>query len=199
MTVKEVILLELKDKFPAPKKTLNSTSNFQFLIAAILSSVSTDVQTNKTIKKLFQGVITPQDILELGLSEIEKRLKNQGLGQVKAKYVFQTSEILVKLGYIPETRSELMKLPGVGGKVSAVYLSQICNKNYFAVDTHCKRLCLRWGITKSQNPDIIEKDVGNYFKGEDLSKLHLRMVLYGREYCKATKKDCSCQICLKLR
>jgi len=99
-------------------------------------------------------------------------------------------------GKVPKTYDELEKLPGVGHKTASVVMSQGFGYPAFAVDTHIHRLAQRWGLTNGKNVAQTEKDLKRIFPKKTWSKLHLQIIFYGREYCKA--RDChglTCKIC----
>jgi endonuclease-3 len=97
---------------------------------------------------------------------------------------------------VPKTFDELEKLPGVGHKTASVVMSQGFGVPAFAVDTHIHRLAQRWGLTNGKNVVQTEKDLKRIFPKKTWSKLHLQIIFFGREYCKA--RDCyglTCKIC----
>ena len=97
---------------------------------------------------------------------------------------------------MPKTYQELEKLPGVGHKTASVVMSQGFGFPAFPVDTHIHRLAQRWGLTKGKNVVQTEKDLKSIFPKNKWNRLHLQIIWYGREYCKA--RDCygiSCKIC----
>jgi len=99
-------------------------------------------------------------------------------------------------GKVPRNFEELEKLPGVGHKTASVVMSQGFGYPAFAVDTHIHRLAQRWGLTNGKNVIQTEKDLKKIFPKKLWSKLHLQIIFYGREYCKA--RNCyglACEIC----
>ena len=99
-------------------------------------------------------------------------------------------------GYVPKTFKELENLPGVGHKTASVIMSQGFGIPAFAVDTHIHRLAQRWGLTNGKNVIQTEKDLKDLFPKKTWSKLHLQIIYYGREFCKA--RECfglTCKIC----
>ena len=99
-------------------------------------------------------------------------------------------------GRVPKTYEELEKLPGVGHKTASVVMSQGFGYPAFAVDTHIHRLAQRWGLTNGKNVIQTEKDLKRIFPKNTWSKLHLQIIYYGREFCKA--RECyglTCKIC----
>ncbi len=99
-------------------------------------------------------------------------------------------------GKVPKTFEELEKLPGVGHKTASVVMSQGYGHPAFPVDTHIHRLAQRWGLTNGKNVIQTEKDLKRLFPEKTWSKLHLQIIYYGREFCKA--RECyglTCKIC----
>ena len=130
--------------------------------------------------------------------KIEKLIRKIGIFRVKAKSIFHLSKILVEKyhGRVPKTFEELEKLPGVGHKTASVVMSQAFGYPAFPVDTHIHRLAQRWGLTNGKNVVQTEKDLKRLFPKKSWNKLHLQIIFYGREYCKA--RDCygiTCKIC----
>ena len=105
--------------------------------------------------------------------------------------------MLVKYkGKVPKTFEQLEELPGVGHKTASVVMSQGFGYPAFPVDTHIHRLAQRWGLTNGKDVVETEKDLKNLFPKRSWNKLHLQIIYYGREYCKA--RECygiSCKIC----
>jgi len=99
-------------------------------------------------------------------------------------------------GKVPDNFEDLEKLPGVGHKTASVVMSQGFGRPAFPVDTHIHRLAQRWGLTNGKNVVQTENDLKRLFPKKNWNKLHLQIIYYGREYCKA--RECyglSCKIC----
>ena len=99
-------------------------------------------------------------------------------------------------GKVPKTFEDLEKLPGVGHKTASVVMSQGFGFPAFPIDTHIHRLAQRWGLTNGKNVIQTEKDLKRLFPKKYWNKLHLQIIYYGREYCKA--RECygiACKIC----
>ena len=97
---------------------------------------------------------------------------------------------------VPKSFEALERLPGVGHKTASEVMSQGFGQSAFPVDTHIHRLAQRWGLTSGKNVIQTEKDLKRLFPKKSWNKLHLQIIFYGREYCKA--RECygiSCKIC----
>ena len=189
------ILNKIYPKTPVPLKHRNI---FTLLISVLLSAQCTDLNVNNVTKNIYPKYNKPEHFVKLGRKRIERLIKRIGIFRVKAKSIFFLSKTLLKeyRGKVPKTFEQLEKLPGVGHKTASVVMSQGFGFPAFPVDTHIHRLAQRWGLTSGKNVIQTEKDLKRLFPKKSWNKLHLQIIYYGREYCKA--RDCygiSCKIC----
>ena len=189
------ILNKIYPKAPIPLKSKNT---FTLLISVLLSAQCTDVNVNNVTKNIYPKYFKPEHFVKLGRKKIEKLIKKIGIFRIKAKSIYLMSkQILEKYnGKVPRTFEELEKLPGVGHKTASVVMSQGFGYPAFAVDTHIHRLAQRWGLTNGKSVVQTEKDLKRIFPKKVWSKLHIQIIFYGREYCKA--RSCyglTCKIC----
>ena len=181
--VKSKIILRILNKiYPKIPIPLNYKNTFTLLVSVLLSAQCTDVNVNNVTKNIYPKYNHPKHFVKLGRKKIERLIKKIGIFRVKAKSIFYLSKILVEEynGKVPKTYEELERLPGVGHKTASVVMSQAFGYPAFPVDTDIHRLSQRWGLTN-----------GKYW-----NRLHLQIIWYGREYCKA--RDCygiACKIC----
>ena len=184
--------------YPQITVPLKSRNVFTLLISVLLSAQCTDVNVNNVTKNIYPKYFKPHHFEKLGRKRIEKLIKKIGIFRVKAKSIYRLSKLLIKYhnGKVPKTFEELEKLPGVGHKTASVVMSQGFGYPTFPVDTHIHRLAQRWGLTNGKNVIQTEKDLKSLFPKKNWNKLHLQIIFYGREYCKA--RDCyglTCKIC----
>ena len=189
------ILNKIYPKTPIPLKHRNT---FTLLISVLLSAQCTDLNVNNVTKDIYPKYYKPEHFVKLGRARIEKLIKKIGIFRIKAKSIYNLSKQLLDKhkGQVPHTFEELEKLPGVGHKTASVVISQGFGKPAFPVDTHIHRLAQRWGLTNGKNVEETEKDLKNLFPQKNWNKLHLQMIFYGREFCKA--RECygiGCKIC----
>ena len=194
----KIIIKTLKTIYPKAPGPLKSKNTFTLLISVLLSAQCTDVNVNNVTKDIYPKYYKPEHFVKLGRKKIEKLIKKIGIFRVKAKSIYLMSKQVLEKhkGKVPKTFEELEKLPGVGHKTASVVMSQGFGYPAFAVDTHIHRLAQRWGLTNGRNVIQTEKDLKRIFPKKTWSKLHLQIIFYGREYCKA--RDCyglSCKIC----
>jgi len=194
----KIIIKTLNKIYPKTPVPLNSKNTFTLLISVLLSAQCTDVNVNNVTKNIYPKYFKPEHFVKLGKKKIEKLIKKIGIFRVKAKSIYLMSKQVLEKhnGKVPKTFEELEMLPGVGHKTASVVMSQGFRYPAFAVDTHIHRLAQRWGLTNGKNVIQTEDDLKRIFPKKNWSKLHLQIIFYGREYCKA--RDCyglTCKIC----
>jgi endonuclease-3 len=194
----KIIIKTLNKIYPKALVPLKSKNTFTLLISVLLSAQCTDVNVNNVTKDIYPKYFKPEHFVKLGRKKIEKLIKKIGIFRVKAKNIYLMSKQVLEKhnGRVPKTFESLEKLPGVGHKTASVVMSQGFGYPAFAVDTHIHRLSQRWGLTNGKNVVQTEKDLKRIFPEKTWSKLHLQIIFYGREYCKA--RDCyglTCKIC----
>ena len=194
----KIIIKILNKIYPKTLVPLKSKNTFTLLISVILSAQCTDLTVNNVTKNIYPKYYKPEHFVKLGRKKIEKLIKKIGIFRIKAKSIYLMSKQILEKhnGKVPKTFEELEKLPGVGHKTASVVMSQGFGYPAFAVDTHIHRLAQRWGLTNGKSVVQTEKDLKRIFPKIVWSKLHLQIIFYGREYCKA--RDCyglTCKIC----
>ena len=194
----KIIINTLNKIYPKAPVPLKHKNTFTLLVSVLLSAQCTDVNVNNVTKNIYPNYYKPEHFVKLGRKKIEKLIKKIGIFRIKAKSIYFMSKHLLKEhgGKVPKTYEQLEKLPGVGHKTASVVMSQGFGYPAFAVDTHVHRLAQRWGLTNGKNVIQTEKDLKRIFPKKHWSKLHLQIIFYGREYCKA--RECyglTCKIC----
>tara|TARA_B100001778_G_C18477949_1_gene578938 strand:+ start:306 stop:959 length:654 start_codon:yes stop_codon:yes gene_type:complete len=194
----KIILKELNKIYPNIKVPLHSRNVFTLLISVLLSAQCTDVNVNNVTKDIYPKYYKPKHFVKLGRKKIERLIKRIGIFRIKAKSIFNLSKILLEKygGQVPKTFEQLEELPGVGHKTASVVMSQGFGYPAFPIDTHIHRLAQRWGLTNGKSVVQTEEDLKRLFPKKNWNKLHLQIIYYGREFCKA--RDCygiSCKIC----
>ena len=193
-----LIIKTLNKIYPKTPIPLKHRNKFTLLISVLLSAQCTDLNVNNVTKNIYPKYYKPEHFVKLGKTKIERLIRKIGIFRIKAKSIYNLSKQLLDKhkGQVPNTFEELEQLPGVGHKTASVVISQGFGKPAFPVDTHIHRLAQRWGLTNGKNVEQTEKDLKNVFPKKKWNKLHLQMIFYGREFCKA--RECfgiSCKIC----
>ena len=194
----KIILKILNKIYPKTPVPLKHRNNFTLLVSVLLSAQCTDVNVNNVTKNIYPKYNKPEHFVKLGRKKIERLIRSIGIFRIKAKSIYNLSKTLVEKykGKVPKTFEELEELPGVGHKTASVVMAQGFGHPAFPVDTHIHRLAQRWGLTNGKNVVQTEKDLKRLFPMKYWNKLHLQIIFYGREYCKA--RECygiTCKIC----
>ena len=175
-----------------PKCELNHSSSIDLLVAIILSAQCTDKRVNAVTKTLFEKYKTVDDYANANLAELEKAIYSTGFYHNKSKNIIALCKKIISDfgGIIPDDVETLAKLPGIGRKTASVFVAEYHGMPAIAVDTHVIRVSNRLGMTKSNNPTIIEQDLKKIFAPENWGRYHLYMVLFGRYQCIARNPKC---------
>lgn len=186
------ILQTLGDLYPDAHCELHFRNPFELLIATILSAQSTDRQVNIVTEKLFAKYPAPEDFLDLSDDELAEEIRGLGLYRNKSKNILATCRILVQKygGKVPEKRSQLEALPGVGRKTANVVLSNAFDVPALAVDTHVQRVANRLALADSDNPLETERQLMRRVRRKDWTLTHHRLIWHGRRVCSARNPKC---------
>ena len=183
----------LDELFPNPECELLYTKDYELLIAVMLSAQTTDKRVNEVTKILFQKYPTLDELKDAKLEDIMSIIRPLGTYQRKANYLLEIANILYYQynGVVPNDRTKLEAMPGVGRKVANVVLSEWFKEPNIAVDTHVERVSKRLGLAKVSDSVLeVEKKLQKSFPRDNWSKRHLQLVLFGRYYCKSQKPLC---------
>jgi len=184
------IVKRLKKEYPNPATALRFKSPFELLVATMLSAQTTDVHVNKVTESLFRRYKTINDYAEVPLETLKKDLSSINFYNNKAKNIQASARMIMEKfnSKVPKTMEELTSLPGVARKTANIILSNAYGINEgIAVDTHVKRLSLRLGLTKNEDPVKIEKDLMAITPKEEWGTLTHLLIFHGRKICQAKK------------
>ncbi len=182
----------LSAKNPHPTTELIYHSDFELLIAVMLSAQTTDVRVNLETSTLFAVANTPEAIFALGEAKLKHYIKRIGLFNSKAANIIKTCKQLIELHYgqVPRTREALESLPGVGRKTANVVLNTAFGEPTMAVDTHIFRVANRTGLAKGKTPLAVELGLLKNIPKKFLKDAHHWLILHGRYVCTARKPHC---------
>lgn len=185
------VINTLEEIYPEVDVPLDHKDPYTLLIAVLLSAQSTDARVNQITPLLFEKADNPYDMIKLSVDEIREIIKPVGLSPAKSKGIYELSHILINKhnGQVPQNFEDLEALPAVGHKTASVVMSQAFGVPAFPVDTHIHRLMYRWGLSNGKNVTQTEKDAKRLFPEEKWNKLHIQIILYGRQYSPARGWD----------
>ncbi len=190
---RQAIFDRLAEASPEPTTELNYSSPFELLIAVVLSAQATDKGVNKATALLFPQANTPEAILALGVDGLKQYIKTIGLFNAKANNIVTLCQqlLLKHEGNVPETRSELEALAGVGRKTANVILNTAFGQHTIAVDTHIFRVSNRTGIAPGKNVLEVEQKLDKWVPKNHKKNAHHLLILHGRYTCVARKPKCN--------
>ena len=188
----QAIAARLAPAYPGLECPLAHRNTFELLVAVILSAQCTDEAVNKITPELFRHFPNPDKLSRASTQEIEGLIRTLGLFRAKAKSLQRCARQLVEEfgGKVPSTMAELTRLAGVGRKTANVVLGHAFDTPGIAVDTHCKRLSNRLGLTREQDPVKIERDLCRLLPPAEWTAFSHRLILHGRKVCFARKPTC---------
>jgi len=190
--VAEQIFTILDQNNPNPTTELIYKTPFQLLVAVMLSAQATDISVNKASKELFELADTAEKMIQLGKIKLKSKIRSIGLFNTKAKNIIKTCKILIDQhqGAVPDDRSKLEALPGVGRKTANVILNTAFGKPTIAVDTHVFRVANRTGLAKGKTPYVVEQGLLEIIPQRFLKNAHHLLILHGRYVCTSRKPLC---------
>mgnify|MGYP001574336236 CR=1 FL=1 len=188
---------ELKKLHPRAKIALKYRSNWELLVAVILSAQCTDKKVNEVTGGLFKKYRTLDDYVRASQKEFEQDIKSTGFYHAKARNILAAAKMVKGKfgGKIPRTMHKILELPGVARKTANVVLGNAYGVvEGIAVDTHVRRLSKLWGLTRHNDPVKIEKDLMTLLPKKEWFKFTYRVIDYGRKYCTARCKHQTCPL-----
>lgn len=172
---------------------LNYETPFQLLIATMLSAQCTDARVNIVTKDLFVKYPTVESFANADLKELEKDIYSTGFYKNKAKNIIACSQKLLALfnGEVPSDIDQLTTLDGVGRKTANVIRGNIFHEPSIVVDTHVKRISNKLGLTNSDDPVVIEKELMEILPQEQWILYNIQIIQHGRTVCIARRPKCA--------
>lgn len=184
----------LKKQYPVAQCALNHTTPLELLIATILSAQCTDERVNIVTSALFRKYRRCEDYLAVPQTELEQDINSVTFFRNKSKAIQQTCRIIIEKhgGEVPRVLEDLVELPGVGRKTANVVLGTAFGiPSGVVVDTHVGRLSRRLGLTANEQPEKVEADLMKIIPKKEWIGFSHRLILHGRQICKARKPDCA--------
>lgn len=187
------VLRRLALSIKEPRTELLYNSNFELLIAVILSARTTDEIVNEVTQRLFAVACTPEAILTLGKERLEQCIKSSGFYRSKARHIIATCKLLMERfgGVVPREREQLEKLPGVGRKTANVVLNVAFAMPTLAVDTHVFRVAHRLTLAKGKMPEKVELELLKIIPKKFSRNAGMLLLLHGRRVCTSRKPRCN--------
>lgn len=187
------IIETLSKTYPDAETALEFNSNYELLVAVVLSAQCTDKRVNIVTKELFKNYNTPEKMITLTQEELEGFIHSCGFYRAKAKHILSASrDILDRFnGEVPSTVEELQTLAGVGRKTANVVYSVGFGGQAIAVDTHVFRVSNRLGLANAKDVYNTEMQLNKVIDKKSWRHAHHFLIHHGREVCHARKPDCA--------
>lgn len=188
-----IIINILKNKYPDAKCSLNFKSPFELVVAVMLSAQCTDERVNLTTPSLFKRCKTIQDFADIDIKELENLIHPCGFYRNKALNIKKCAKQVLDNfgGKVPQDMDSLLSLAGIGRKSANVILLEVFGiANGIAVDTHCKRISNRIGLSKQSEPSKIEQDLLKQIDKKYLKDVNHLFIWHGRYTCTARNPKC---------
>jgi endonuclease-3 len=187
-----LLVAALEREYPDANCSLDYKEPYELLVAARLAAQCTDARVNLVTPALFGRYPTLEALADAEPAEVAEIVAPCGLGNTKARDIVACAKKLVADygGAVPDELDELLKLPGVGRKTANLIAGDIFGKPAVVCDTHCIRITNLMGLSSSQNPAAVEKQLREVLPPEKSNDFCHRLVLHGRRVCKARKPDC---------
>lgn len=180
-------------KYPDPISDLLYTTDFEFLVAVILSAQCTDKRVNIVTRKLFKKYSRIIDYANARQSEMEKDVFSTGFYRNKAKNVIAAAKMVLEEfeGELPRNLKDLERIPGAGHKTACVVLSNLYGIHEgIAIDTHAIRIARKFDLVDPPyTPVSIERDLMEIVPQSEWGNMNHYLVLYGRYHAPAHAKE----------
>jgi len=189
------VVRRLADEYPGTATELCALQHvdpYQLLVATILSAQSTDEMVNTVTPAVFERYPTPSDLAHANPDDVEKMIHSTGFFRSKTRSLIGMARGVDESfgGEVPQELDDLVTLPGVGRKTGNVIRSVAFDLPGLPVDTHVTRLVRRLKLTNETDAVKIELDLNGIVEPEERGALSLRLILHGRQVCKARKPRC---------
>ena len=184
----------LKKTYPDAKCSLDFNEPFQLVVAVMLSAQCTDERVNKVTPLLFARCKTIEDFANIDIRELENLIHSCGFYKNKAKNIKLCAHQILHdyKGKVPDDMDSLLKLAGVGRKSANVIQLEVFGKaTGIAVDTHCKRISIRIGLSNQSDPSKIERDLLKQIDSSYLKDMNHLLIWHGRYTCTARNPKCN--------
>lgn len=170
---------------------------FSLLVAVVLSAQCTDRRVNMVTPQLLRHYPTPLELANANIDNVLDDIKSISYPNAKARHLVAMAQKLVAdfNCRVPDSREQLMTLPGVGRKTANVVLAVCFNQPTMAVDTHVLRVSQRIGLSTGKKPTPLstEQDLVRHIPPQLIPRAHHWLILHGRYTC--TARNPKCQLC----
>lgn len=196
----ETVLLRLDSEYEQKRTALDYRSDWELLVAVILSAQATDKKVNEVTRALFEKYRSLEDYAAADPAEFEQDIHQTGFFRNKTKSVLGAAQKLLSEydGRVPHNMKDLLTLPGVARKTANVVLQNIDPEAFakdpdsgIAVDTHVHRLAERLGLGSGKNPQTTEQELLEVVPRDKRRDITYLLIDHGRAICSARRPNCT--------
>jgi endonuclease III len=195
------ILAKLGTQHPNADTELHFSDAYQLLVATILSAQCTDERVNQVTPALFKRYPDAAALSAATTDDLEPQIQSTGFFRAKSRSLVGMARSIVERhgGTVPNTMDALVELPGVGRKTANVVLGHALGVPGLPVDRHVLRVANRIGIARSEDPEVVEQQLGAALPPAEWTRASDTLILHGRRICKpkplceqcAVREDCN--------
>jgi endonuclease-3 len=180
------ILEKLARQHPNADTELHFSNAYELLVATILSAQCTDERVNQVTPALFKRYPDARALAAATTADLEPQIQSTGFFRAKSRsLVGMATEVSQRHGgEVPRTLEELVELPGVGRKTANVVLGHALGIPGLPVDRHVLRVANRIGIARSEDPEVVEQQLGAAMPPKEWTRTSDTLILHGRRICK---------------
>ena len=186
-------IINVMSKHKLPFTELNYSSDYELLIAIVLSAQCTDARVNKVTPSLFKKYNDYKSLANADENDVYNIIKSISYPNIKSKRIIYIAKCIHNDYYdnIPNDINQLVLINGIGRKTANLILSILYDYNGIAVDTHVIKVSNRLGLVASSDPECIEYELQELFPVKYYKWINAWFVYIGRYICNAKKPKCS--------
>jgi endonuclease-3 len=190
------IMAKLAGQHPNADTELHFSNPYQLLVATILSAQCTDERVNQVTPALFKRYPDARALAQASTDDLEPQIQSTGFFRAKSRSLVGMATGIVERhgGQVPKTMEALVGLPGVGRKTANVVLGHALGVPGLPVDRHVLRVANRIGIATSDDPEVVEQQLGAALPPAEWTRASDTLILHGRRICKPRPLCDSCAV-----
>lgn len=180
--------------YPDARCELDFRTEWQLLVATVLSAQCTDARVNQVTPVLFDRWPGPAELAAASAEDVEAVIRPLGMFRQKTSALKNAAQEIIDRhnGEVPAEIDALVALPGVGRKTAKVVLGEGFGiPAGVTVDTHVRRLARRLGLTDLEDPEKIAAELERLLPRDEWIRFSTRLILHGRRVCSARSPRCA--------
>ncbi len=179
----------------SPDHHFEFSDPFWVLITTILSHRTKDEVTDAAARGLYNKYRNAEGLATASEEDVLEIIRKVGFSSVKAPRIINAARLILNefAGNVPANIDDLTSIKGVGRKTANVVLADAFKIPAIAVDTHVLRISNRLGISRSKDPEVVERELTRIVPKDIWLGFNPRLVEFGKKVCRPVGPRC--QIC----